>query len=83
MLNCKEVSELLSQSLDNDLSFMQRMGLSMHLFMCRNCANFKKQLLFMKKYIKNLGFDLGLGLKQEDVGLSAESIVKIKESISK
>ena len=48
MLSCKEVSRLLSESLDHDLSRWQRISLWMHSMMCRLCGGYcaeMKQLL--------------------------------------
>ncbi len=44
MFNCKEVSKLVSQSMDRELSFSKRMGVRFHLMMCRYCARFGQQL---------------------------------------
>ena len=43
MYNCKEVSELVSESLDRALPFYQRMLIRMHLLMCRYCTRVKEQ----------------------------------------
>ncbi|MHC4942025.1 MAG: zf-HC2 domain-containing protein [Planctomycetota bacterium] len=48
MLNCKEVSKLASQSLDRQLSFRERMGVKIHLMMCRACSRFLKQIRFLR-----------------------------------
>ena len=48
MLSCKEVSVLVSESLDRKLAFRQRLAVRMHLLMCRFCSRYRKQLLFLK-----------------------------------
>lgn len=53
MLNCKEVTHLLSQSQDRPLSMGERLPLEMHLLMCQGCANYRKQLDFLREACKN------------------------------
>lgn len=54
MLNCKQNSELLSQSLDRPVSLREKMAMRMHLMMCRGCRNFEKQLTFIRKAAREL-----------------------------
>jgi len=49
MFNCKKVTQLLSESLDRNLSLYQRMGMRIHLIMCKFCSRYKEQLLFLRK----------------------------------
>jgi hypothetical protein len=49
MFNCKEVTYLVSESLDRKLPFLQRMGIRMHLLMCRFCSRFRRQLLLIAR----------------------------------
>ena len=48
MLTCKEVSELVSESLEHQLPFRQRMGVQLHLMMCSMCRTYKKQTLQLR-----------------------------------
>lgn len=56
MLNCKEVTHLLSESQDRKLTLPEKMHLEMHLVMCKGCSNFKSQMKFLreacKRYVK-------------------------------
>ena len=47
MLNCKEVSQLASESLDRKLTLKERIGLRFHLMMCKLCTRYVRQLKFM------------------------------------
>ena len=49
MLNCKEVSSLLSDRLDRKLTFMERVNLRLHLAMCAACSRVERQLEFLSK----------------------------------
>lgn len=49
MFNCGEVTRLVSESLDRKLPLHQRMGIRIHLFMCKFCSRYRKQLLLMKE----------------------------------
>jgi hypothetical protein len=57
MLNCKEVSRLVSQALDRPLGLGERVRLRIHLAICDGCANFSKQMAFLRKAMARLGDD--------------------------
>ena len=48
MLNCKEVSEKVSESMDRTLPLYYRVQLKMHLLMCKYCNRLKNQLLMIR-----------------------------------
>ena len=43
---------MLSESLDRELSFHQRVGLRMHLLMCKFCSRYQRQLLFLRETVR-------------------------------
>ena len=47
--NCKEATRLVSESLDRKLPFHQRIGIRIHLLMCKFCSRYEKQLMFLRK----------------------------------
>jgi hypothetical protein len=53
MLSCKEVSHLVSESLDRKLPLWQRVQVRLHLFMCRFCSRFRQQVLFLREAARN------------------------------
>jgi len=48
MLSCKEVSLLLSKACDQRLAWRERLAVRLHLLYCRGCAQFGKQLQFLR-----------------------------------
>lgn len=49
MLRCREVSKLVSESMECELPLRQRLQVWMHLAMCRMCAGFARQLRFLRR----------------------------------
>jgi len=49
MLSCKQVTRLVSQGLDRDMSFSERVRLRVHLAICDGCTNFSKQVAFLRE----------------------------------
>lgn len=49
MFNCKDVSYKISESMDRHLPYPHRLLIRLHLLMCRYCARFRRQLIFMNK----------------------------------
>jgi hypothetical protein len=52
MLSCKEASMLLSQAQERDLGLKERFFLQLHLLLCDGCANFRKQLAFIRTAVR-------------------------------
>jgi hypothetical protein len=48
LCNCRDASRLQSEALDKKLSFWQRFGLSLHLFICKWCRRYGKQVRFLR-----------------------------------
>jgi len=61
MLNCKEVTHLLSEGQDRRLTLGERVQMEMHLAMCKGCSNFRKQMSFLRtacrRYVDRVGVD--------------------------
>ncbi len=49
MLTCKQVTQLASESLDRKLSLGERIRLRLHLFTCKLCVRFDRQLKFIRQ----------------------------------
>ena len=54
MASCKEISVLLSKSCDQDLGWWERATVRLHLFYCRGCRQFGKQLGFLRAAARRL-----------------------------
>lgn len=54
ILSCKEAARLVSQRLDRDLGFGERVMLRVHLTICDGCTNFKDQVAFLRRAVKQL-----------------------------
>ena len=47
MLRCRDIAKLLSDSLEKDLPWLQRVEIRMHLMICYVCRRYWKQLRFL------------------------------------
>ncbi|SFL10099.1 hypothetical protein SAMN05216302_103137 [Nitrosomonas aestuarii] len=65
MLNCKQASLLASRAIDEKLPFWERGMLKIHLLLCRSCANFTRQLAFLKKVSRRSRIDSDFQLTDE------------------
>jgi hypothetical protein len=84
MFNCKKVTQLLSESLDRNLPLYQRMGMRIHLMMCKFCSRYKEQLLFLRKTARlysesSEDSDLSIQLSSEVGKRIKESMVRFLE----
>jgi hypothetical protein len=52
IFNCKAVTRMVSESMDRKLPFYQRIGIRMHLLMCRLCSRYRRQLSFLRETIR-------------------------------
>lgn len=44
MMNCREATQLMSESQERKLSLTESMSLGMHTMMCKGCHNYKQQM---------------------------------------
>jgi hypothetical protein len=49
MLSCKQVTRLISESLDRKLAWHQRLQMRLHLLLCWPCSCFQKQVRFLRR----------------------------------
>jgi hypothetical protein len=48
MLTCKQASQLVSERHDRKLNWRERTALRIHLWICKNCKRFERQLHFIQ-----------------------------------
>ena len=54
MMNCKQATQLMSESQDRSLSLWQRMALRIHLLICNGCRAYNKHLGFISKAMQQM-----------------------------
>lgn len=54
MLSCKEVTELVSQSQDRELTVAERVSLKLHMTVCAGCRNFESQMSLIRRAFQRL-----------------------------
>ena len=52
MYSCKEVTQMVSESLDHKLPLVQRIGIRIHLMMCKFCSRYRKQLQILREAMR-------------------------------
>ena len=82
MLNCKEATFLASQQLDTKLPLLTRMGLFLHMMMCKNCAAFRKQISCITKIVRQSAASLEFAPEHADAKLSDESRERIRRFLA-
>ena len=54
LLTCRETTRLVSQGLDRDLVFGERVALRMHLAYCMGCRRAGRQMQFLRRAMREL-----------------------------
>ncbi|QCB47203.1 zf-HC2 domain-containing protein [Hydrogenophaga sp. PAMC20947] len=70
--SCRRVDELVSQSMDEPLGWLDSLRMDMHLRMCGNCQEVKSQV----ETLHTLGADLGGDLDEMD-GAEADAVFTV------
>jgi len=81
MLTCKEAGYLVSQSLDRELPFFEKVKLRVHLAMCKTCSRYRDELISINAIVKKASPDLSSSIGP-DIELPEASKNKIKEYIA-
>ncbi len=81
MMSCKEVSRLLSESMERKLSFWERIGLWFHLSMCKLCKGFSKDLQQLREAARRHAQDVESDATDPDAALSPESRERMKRAL--
>jgi len=78
MLNCRQVTRLVSQSMDAKLRWYQRLGMRIHLLYCVWCRRYAAQLRFLRRASHHLGEEQADAVPQR---LPPEAKQRIRERI--
>jgi len=81
MLSCKEISKLVSQSIDQKLTWRERMNIWMHLKMCRLCSAFRRDVLRLRRGSREQAILIEDDASMPEVKLSAGATKRIKQAI--
>jgi hypothetical protein len=54
MLSCKDVTQLISESMDTSLPIGKRLGVRLHLIICKWCARYERQLILIRETARRL-----------------------------
>ena len=54
MLSCKDATRLLSEAMDHSLPLGKRVGVRLHLLICKFCARYERQLLLIRETVRRL-----------------------------
>ena len=79
MLNCKEVSRLVSESLDHRLPFRQRMGVRLHLMMCSLCRTYTRQTFQLREIFRSVDRREPPGHLSKEAALRIKQVLKTEE----
>jgi hypothetical protein len=56
-LDCKEVSRLISEGMDQSLPAPERARMRLHFVICQTCRNVDEQMQFIRRAMRQLGQD--------------------------
>jgi len=81
MKSCKEVSQLVSESMDRNLSFLERVSLWFHLGMCKLCAGFSTHLGRLRDMARRYAQGIESDTDSFDAALSDDARQRIKRAL--
>jgi predicted anti-sigma-YlaC factor YlaD len=62
VLSCKDTTRLVSQGLDRELAFGERVALRLHLAICLGCRRAGRQMAYLRRAVRELAeIDLTTG----------------------
>lgn len=79
MFDCREISRLVSISMDHGLALHKRAGLRLHLMMCRYCARNRRQLFFLRELMRR--YDQHCNAQAGGTRLPAETRDRIRREL--
>lgn len=77
-MNCKNASQLISQSLDRRLSLRERSALRLHLLICKYCLRFNQQLRTLRTALRKMESNIE---NDPSIALPSDSKARIAQTI--
>jgi hypothetical protein len=81
MLSCKDVTKLISESMDASLPMGRRIGVRFHLIICKWCARYERQLVLIRDTARRLASMVEKPGESPAETLSAEARERIAKSM--
>ena len=81
MLRCREISKLVSESMERDLPLRRRLEVRMHLMMCRMCAGFARQIRLLRRAARENPHRLGLHETAPEARLPEKARERIRAAL--
>jgi len=81
MLSCKDVTKLVSESMDRSLPFGKRIGVRLHLLMCKFCARYERQLLLIRETVRRLAVSVEAPGEPSGETVSVEAKERIRNAM--
>ena len=81
MLSCKDVTQLISRSMDASLPIGEWIGVRIHLLMCKFCARYERQLLLIRETLRRLVAEESPHERPAAETLSEQAKDRIKKSL--
>ena len=81
MLSCRDVTQLISRSMDTSLPLGSRIGVRIHLLICRFCARYERQLLLIRETVRRLAAAEETGDRPIAEALSEEARERIRAAL--
>jgi hypothetical protein len=78
MLNCRQITRLVSQSMDAKLLWHQRLAVRVHLLYCSWCRRYASQIRFLRKATRELA---NVAENEAPARLSEDAKVQIQQSL--
>jgi hypothetical protein len=78
VFSCKQASQIISQSLDRQLTWTERFNLRLHLLMCTYCARFRQQLITLRSALTRMSNQIE---QDETIQLPSETKARIAKEL--
>jgi hypothetical protein len=78
MFSCREMSFLISKSMDERIPLRHRLAIRVHVMMCRFCSRYKRQLQMLRTFMQHYATHLQ---EQSTATLPPEARARIKQAL--